>query len=167
LLRDLGGDWAARGCQVWWLDAADSQGRLRTWEDVWAESWGARAGANSGGGVLGGAANSSFDLSGSRAVLIDSGERMTWVGRLQLRWRLGRLPTLLTSHRERGERVLFRCRPQLAVFLALCDRLLGESNLAGAEGWDHETLARVFTERAGDLRASFFALYERAAESGR
>lgn len=167
LLRDLGGYWASRRCQVWWLDAAESGGRVRTWEEVWGDSWGAGERVDSSERERGSAAGRELDVAGWRVVLIDSGERLSWAGRLRLWWRLGRVPTLLTSHRERGERVLYRCRPRLSVFLALCDRLLGEAGLAGQAGWDHATLAGVFAEHGGDMRESFFALYERVVRVGR
>jgi hypothetical protein len=77
--------------------------------------------------------------------------------------------------------VLYRCRPRLEVFLELCDRLLHESGLhesglhesglheSGLRGrldWNQESLGRVFVEHGGDMRASFFALYERMAAAG-
>jgi len=72
----------------------------------------------------------------------------------------------VTVHREWGQRVLYRCRPRLEVFLALCDRLLREPGGGERLAWDRESLERVFAEHGGDMRASFFALYERAAGAG-
>ena len=167
LLRELGADWAARRCQVLWLDGTDASCRVRSWAELAAEPSRSLAESPVGG---------SEDLAGQRVLLIDSGERLTRFARLRLWWRLGGCPTLSTSHRERGARVLYRCRPRLEVFLELCDRLLHESGLhesglheSGLRGrldWNQESLGRVFVEHGGDMRASFFALYERMAAAG-
>lgn len=154
LLRELGAEWAARGCQVLWLDGTDPSVRVRAWEAIAGEA--GRALAESAGG-------GSDDLAGNRVLLIDSGERLTRVARVRLWWRLGRCPTLLTRHRERGERVLYRCRSRLEVFQTLCERLLRKREAGGRLDWDNQSLARIFAEHGGDMRASFFALYERVA----
>ncbi len=157
LLRELGADWAARGCQVLWLDGTDSRCRVRVWGELGADA--SRSAVESpGGGVR--------DLAGQRVLLVDSGERLTRFARLRLWWQLGGCPTVSTSHRERGERVLYRCRPRLEVFLELCARLLRGPDAVGQLAWDQECLARVFVEHGGDMRASFFALYERMALAG-
>lgn len=157
LLRELGAEWAARGCQVLWLDGKDASCRVRSWAELVADA--SRSAVESPAGR-------SEDLTGHRVLLIDSGERLTRFARFRLWWRLGRCQTLSTSHRQRGERVLYHCRPRLEVFLELCDRLLRESELPDRPDWNRESLGRIFVEHGGDIRASFFALYERMAVAG-
>jgi hypothetical protein len=91
-------------------------------------------------------------------VVIDGYEQLSWLSR----WRVKRLcrrrgcGLLVTTHRDLGFPDIFVTKPTLELAQRVAARLLeGWPTLVGAE-----EVARVYAEQAGDLRETFFALYD-------
>jgi len=193
LLKELGRFWQQQGKTIAWLRAAPLQDSTRK-DRWWKRWWDGMQTATGTAPIARGEfqvlpwqpeikkcsparqhsvqATKEFDslvvlpkiMAAAEVVVLDGGESLPPATWRQLRQCLDDRPLLTTAHRLDWLPVLYRCETSPGTFLCLCRALLAESPPTVQRHFTDDHLQSVFDRHRGDLRQSFFQLYDQAAQ---
>jgi hypothetical protein len=149
LLRELGDYWGSQGILVQRLAAPDFP-RPEARDAAWRAAADLRSEVDQRG------------LARRRVLLVDGGERLSWIRWQQLQWRYRRFGILMTTHRRGRLPVLSECQTSAERFVALCRALLKDQPMRVQAAFALPVLCEVYDRQRGNVRNCFFELYDRA-----